>query len=66
MKVEIPGTGCAKCRLLEERVEEVVKGVGRKDIEIVKVADGKVPSVKEIKEMLGGKKYGFVEEEENV
>lgn len=39
MKVEILGTGCAKCKLLEKRVEEVVKELGREDIEIVKVED---------------------------
>lgn len=39
MKVEILGTGCAKCKLLEKRVEEVVKELGRDDIEIIKVDD---------------------------
>lgn len=36
MKVEIFGAGCAKCRLLERRVKEVVKELG-KDIEVVKI-----------------------------
>lgn len=39
MRVEILGTGCAKCRLLEKRVEEVVREMEREDIEIVKVED---------------------------
>jgi len=39
MKVEIFGTGCAKCKLLEKRVEEVVKEMDRDDIEIIKVDD---------------------------
>lgn len=43
MRVEILGTGCAKCRLLEKRVEDVVKELGRDDIEIVKIEDiGKI------------------------
>lgn len=37
MKVEILGTGCPKCRLLEKRVEEVIEELGREDIEVVKV-----------------------------
>ncbi len=37
MKVEILGTGCTKCKLLEKRVEEVIEELGRGDIEVVKV-----------------------------
>ncbi len=39
MKIEIFGTGCAKCKLLEKRVREVVEGLGRNDIDIIKVED---------------------------
>lgn len=39
MRIEILGTGCAKCRLLEKRVEDVVKELGRDDIEIAKIED---------------------------
>jgi len=39
MKIEILGSGCAKCRLMEKRVKEAVEELGRNDIEIVKVED---------------------------
>ena len=39
MKVEILGTGCAKCKLLEKRVQDVVKELERDDIEVLKVED---------------------------
>ncbi|MBC7128662.1 MAG: TM0996/MTH895 family glutaredoxin-like protein [Thermoplasmatales archaeon] len=38
MKIEIFGTGCAKCKALEKRVREAVEEIGR-DIEIVKIED---------------------------
>jgi small redox-active disulfide protein 2 len=38
MKIEIFGTGCAKCKLLEKRVREAVEEIGG-DIEIVKIED---------------------------
>ncbi len=39
MKVEILGKGCEKCRMLEKRVKEVIKELGREDVEIVEVKD---------------------------
>ena len=39
MKIEILGTGCPKCRLMEKRVREVIEELKREDIEIVKVED---------------------------
>ena len=39
MKIEIFGTGCAKCKALEKRVREVVEEMKRNDIEIVKIED---------------------------
>lgn len=38
MKIEIFGTGCMKCRQLEENVRKVVEQIGI-DAEIVKVTD---------------------------
>jgi small redox-active disulfide protein 2 len=38
MKLEILGTGCAKCRKLEELTKEAVKELGI-DAEVVKVQD---------------------------
>jgi small redox-active disulfide protein 2 len=35
-KIEILGTGCAKCKRLEKNVQEAVVGLG---IEVVKVSD---------------------------
>ena len=76
MKVEIFGTGCAKCKRLNKNVEKAVKELGL-DAEVSKVEDineiasrgvmmtpglavdgeikalGRVPSVNEIKEILG-------------
>lgn len=75
MKVEVFGTGCATCHLLEKHVEEALKETGVQ-AEVVKVDDiatiinrgiiftpglvidgemkvsGRVPSVKELKELL--------------
>ncbi len=75
MKVEVFGTGCAKCHLLEKHVEEAIREAGVA-AEMVKVDDiaaivsrgiiftpalaidgetkvsGRVPSVKEIKDLL--------------
>lgn len=75
MKIEVFGTGCAKCHLLEKHVTEAIKETGVA-AEVVKVDDivaimsrgiiftpalaldgetkvsGRVPSVKEIKELL--------------
>jgi small redox-active disulfide protein 2 len=39
MRVEILGTGCAKCKLLEKRVKGVIQELGRNDIEIAKIED---------------------------
>jgi len=39
MRVEILGTGCAKCKLLEKRVKDVVKELGRNNITIAKIDD---------------------------
>jgi len=38
MKIQILGTGCPKCRLLEANVRQVVEGDDR-GIEVVKVED---------------------------
>ncbi len=75
MKVEVFGTGCAKCHLLEKHVADAIKETGAA-AEVVKVDDiaeimsrgiiftpalaidgetkvsGRVPSVKEIKDLL--------------
>ena len=76
MKIEILGTGCAKCHKLDELVRSTVKEAGI-SAEITKVEDikkimtygvmttpalvidgkvkvaGKVPSIAEIKELIG-------------
>lgn len=76
MKIQILGTGCAKCKKLAENAEEAARELGR-PIEVEKVSDineimkfgvmitpalavdgevkvvGKVPSVKDIKAILG-------------
>ena len=38
MKIEVYGTGCAKCRRLEENVRKAVKDLGAR-AEVVKVDD---------------------------
>ena len=38
MKIEVLGTGCAKCKLLAERAEEAAQGLGV-DFTLVKVTD---------------------------
>ena len=38
MKIEILGSGCARCKALTERVEQTIKRAGI-NAEIVKVAD---------------------------
>ena len=38
MKVQIYGTGCAKCHMLEKAAKEAVKDLGA-NIEVVKVSD---------------------------
>ncbi|HNU75854.1 MAG: hypothetical protein BWZ01_01245 [Deltaproteobacteria bacterium ADurb.BinA179] len=76
MKIQILGTGCAKCRKLAQNAEEAARELGR-PVEVEKVSDigeimkygvmmtpalavdgevkfvGKVPSVKDIKAVLG-------------
>ena len=42
MKIEILGTGCAKCKTLYENVKQAVEAIGM-DAEIVKVED--IPSI---------------------
>lgn len=78
MKIEILGTGCAKCHKLDELVRATVKETGI-SAEITKVEDikkimgygvmttpalvidgqvkaaGKIPSVEEIKKLIGSK-----------
>jgi len=78
MKIEILGTGCAKCHKLDELVRATVKETGV-NAEVSKVEDikkimaygvmttpalvidgkvkvaGKIPSVEEIKQLLGSK-----------
>ncbi len=38
MKIEVLGSGCAKCKLLAERAEEAAKGLGV-DFTLVKVTE---------------------------
>ena len=38
MKIEVLGSGCAKCKLLAERAEEAAKGLGL-DVTLVKVTE---------------------------
>lgn len=38
MKIEILGTGCAKCKRLKKNVEKAVKELGT-DVEVVEVKD---------------------------
>ena len=38
MKIEILGSGCAKCKLLAERAEEAARGLGL-DFTLVKVTE---------------------------
>ncbi len=38
MKVQIYGTGCAKCNMLEKAAKEAVKDLGA-NVEVVKVSD---------------------------
>ncbi|HJV38545.1 MAG TPA: thioredoxin family protein [Geothrix sp.] len=38
MKIEVLGSGCAKCKLLAERTEEAAKGLGL-DFTLVKVTE---------------------------
>lgn len=38
MKIEVLGSGCAKCKLLAERAEEAAKGLGV-DFSLVKVTE---------------------------
>ena len=38
MKIEILGTGCAKCKLLAERAEEAARGIGA-NYTLVKVTE---------------------------
>jgi len=76
MKIQILGTGCAKCELLADRTRQAIDELGT-GVEIEKVTEineilgfgvmmtpalvvdgevkavGKVPSVEELKEMLG-------------
>ena len=42
MKIEVLGTGCAKCKTLYENTLEAVKASG-KDAEVIKVED--IPSI---------------------
>jgi small redox-active disulfide protein 2 len=77
MKIEILGTGCAKCSELEAKVKEAVARSGR-FVQVEKVSDlqkimgygvmstpglvidgkvistGRIPSVEEILELIGG------------
>ena len=38
MRIEVLGTGCAKCKLLAERAEEAARGIGA-DYTLVKVTE---------------------------
>ena len=37
MKIEVLGTGCPKCRKVYENAQAAVAGLGRSDVEVVKV-----------------------------
>jgi hypothetical protein len=39
MKIEILGTGCHKCVLLESLVDEVLIELGKKDTEVIRISD---------------------------
>lgn len=39
MKIELFGTGCAKCKLTEKRIKEAIEELDRKDVELLKVED---------------------------
>ena len=41
MKIEILGTGCYNCIKLETLVDEVLKELGRTDVEVMRVDDEK-------------------------
>jgi len=39
MKVEILGTGCHNCLVLEDLINEVLRGLGRTDVEVIRNND---------------------------
>jgi hypothetical protein len=41
MKVEILGTGCYNCVKLETLIDDVLKELGKTDVEVVRVSDEK-------------------------
>ncbi len=42
MKIQILGTGCYNCIKLETLIADVLKDLGRKEVEIVRVSDEKM------------------------
>ena len=41
MKIEVLGTGCYNCVKLETLIDEVLKELGKTDVEVVRVSDEK-------------------------
>lgn len=39
MKVEILGTGCHNCLILEDLINEVLRDLGRADVEVIRNSD---------------------------
>jgi hypothetical protein len=39
MKVEILGTGCHNCLILEDLINEVLRDLGRTDVEVIRNSD---------------------------
>ena len=39
MKVEILGTGCHNCLILEDLIHEVLRNLGRTDVEVIRNSD---------------------------
>ncbi len=39
MKIEVLGTGCYKCIKLESLIDEVLKELGRTNVEVVRISD---------------------------
>lgn len=42
MKVEILGTGCHNCLILEDSINEVLLDLGRTDVEVIRNSDDRI------------------------
>ena len=42
MKVEILGTGCHNCLILEDLINEVLRDLGRTDVEVIRNSDERI------------------------